>query len=61
MSREQRKLFAEGVIELANIVAGALVFGQFVSGGGFNVRVFGLGLLLTVSLYLGGYGFSRER
>jgi len=37
MSNEQRKLFAEKLLDLANIVAGALVFGQFVSGQVFSI------------------------
>jgi hypothetical protein len=28
MSNEQRKLFAEKLLDLANLIAGALVFGQ---------------------------------
>ncbi len=61
MSREERKLLAEKLLDLANIVAGAMVFGQFVSGQEFSISVFGVGLLITIFLYLGGYGFSRWR
>jgi hypothetical protein len=32
MKKEQRELFAKGLVDLANIGAGAMVFGQFVSG-----------------------------
>jgi hypothetical protein len=32
MSQKQRDLFSKGMVDLANIIAGALVFGQLVSG-----------------------------
>lgn len=60
MSREQRKLFAGGLIELANIIAGALVFGQFVSGLPFQTTTFSLGIIFATTFYLGAYIFSRE-
>jgi len=59
MEREQRVLLAKGLVDLANIVAGALVFGQFLTAQQFNTRAFGTGLLLTGALYLAGLGFSK--
>ena len=60
MSREQRKLFAEGLIQLANIVAGALVFGQFVSDRFVDFGVIAIGIIFTFVFYFGAYLFSKE-
>ena len=43
MTQEQRKLFAKGVIDLANIGAGALVFGQLISGKPLDFGLISLG------------------
>jgi len=59
MGREQRTLVAKGLVELGNIVAGAMVFGQFVSEAPLRGGVFALGLLLTTALYFGGIGISK--
>jgi hypothetical protein len=37
MSKEQRGLFAKIMVDTANIIAGAMVFGQFVSNQSVNV------------------------
>ena len=59
MSNEQRRLFAEKLIDLANIAAGALVFGQFVSGQPFSILTFILGIILAMVMYFGAYRASR--
>jgi hypothetical protein len=59
MSNEQRQLFAKGSVDRANIVAGALVFGQFVTGQCLRIFVFILGLLIAGVLYEVAYRFSR--
>lgn len=61
MNQEQRRLFAKGLVDLANIVAGALVFGQLISSQRFNQNAFIVGILITMIFYLGGYLFSKER
>jgi len=33
-------MFAKGMVDLANIVAGALVFGEFVSGDPVHIQTF---------------------
>ncbi len=58
MNREQRELFAKGLIDLANVVAGALVFGQLVSGE-FSVAIFGVGILVSVTFYIGALGLAK--
>jgi hypothetical protein len=59
MTNEQRKVFAKGSIDLANIVAGALVFGQFVSEHSVSIWVFILGVLIAAVFYLVAYRFSK--
>ena len=61
MSRDLRKLYAEGLINLANIVAGALVFGQFVSNRIIDSGIVVLGLVFTFVFYFAAYVFSEER
>jgi hypothetical protein len=57
----QRKLFAHGLIELANIVAGALVFGQFIVDHPLQWGTLAFGILIAASLYLGAYGFTKQK
>ena len=52
-------MFAKGAIDMANVVAGALVFGQLVSGRPIDIGVIGLGLIITLALYTSAYGLSR--
>jgi hypothetical protein len=54
-------MFAEKVLDLANIAAGALIFGQFVSGEHFNFLTLLLGVILTGILYYVAYRASRVR
>jgi hypothetical protein len=49
------------MMDLANLVAVALVFSQFVTPQPFSVVACGIGLLVTAALYFGGFTFSRER
>ena len=60
MNQEQRTLFAKGLVDLANVVAGALVFGQLVSGE-FFVTIFAVGILVTITFYLGALGVARDK
>ena len=61
MSQDQRKLFAEGFVNLANVVAGALVFGQFIAEKDFSFFTFSIGAALTIGFYLGAYGISKTK
>ncbi len=58
LNQAQRELFARGMVDLANIVAGALVFGQLVSGT-FSIVIFGVGILVTITFYLGALGVAK--
>lgn len=59
MNQAQRELFAKGLVDLANVVAGALVFGQLVAGK-FSIAIFGVGILITITFYLGALGAARD-
>jgi hypothetical protein len=59
MTTEQRKMFAENLPSLANGIAVALVFGQFVSGQEFSAPTFILGIILSAYLYYIAYRFAR--
>ena len=52
-------MFAEKLADLANLVAGALVFGQFVSGQAFSPLTFLLGIILAAIFYYAAYRTSR--
>ena len=60
MSAKQREMFARGAVELANIVAGALVFGQFLAETPVNISIFSTGILVSFVFYLVAYKFSQE-
>ena len=59
MSELQRKFFAKGFIDLANIGAGAMVFGQFISENLLDGRVLILGILVTIVFYIVAYELSK--
>ena len=60
MSEKQRDLFSKGMVDLANIVAGALGFGQFMSGQAVNYDRVMVGALMWFIFYVGAFGFSKE-
>jgi hypothetical protein len=60
LSHRQRDLFAEKAIDLANIAAGALVFGQFLSEEGFRWSILAVGAMCYVFLIAFAYRFTRE-
>jgi hypothetical protein len=51
MNAEESKAYAKGLIDLANLVAAALIFGQFVSGNEMSFGAMGLGALSMLALY----------
>jgi hypothetical protein len=59
MTTEQRKMFADKLPDLANWIAGAMVFGKFVSGEEFSVPTFILGIILTIFFYYLAYRAAR--
>ncbi len=61
MSPHQRELFSKGMVDLANIIAGAMVFGQLVSGQVVDTGKMLLGVMLAAVFYVGAFSFSNER
>ena len=59
LSKNQRDLFAKGSVDLANVVAGAMVFGQFISGNFAGTGVIVLGIAIAGIFYLVAYRFSK--
>ncbi len=59
LTNEQRRLFAAKLAELGNIVAGALIIGQFLSGDGFRLQAFLIGITIYFNFYLWAYVLSR--
>jgi hypothetical protein len=51
LKREQRSLLAEKVADVANVAAGALIFGQALSGTAFSVKlaIVGIGAWLAMT------------
>jgi hypothetical protein len=47
MSQKQRDSFSKGMVDLVNIIAGALVFGQLVSGQVVDMGKMVLGIMLA--------------
>ena len=45
-------MYAKGLVDLANISAGALIFGHFASALAVNIGVLILGMLTTLVLYV---------
>jgi hypothetical protein len=60
MSEKQRDLCAKGMVDLANIVAGALVFGQFVSGQPVQYDRVIMGTIFWFIFYVGAFSLSKE-
>jgi hypothetical protein len=59
-TRARRNLIAGALADLGNIVAGALVFGQFVSEHAVSVRVFLFGIAFSLLFFSWAYGLSTE-
>lgn len=51
LTQDQREKVAEKLMELGNVAAGALLFGQALSGSPFNFTLAFLGLLLLFWFY----------
>lgn len=50
-----RARFSEKLMELGNLVAVALVFGQFITDRPFSLPVFAIGIALTLLIYTFSY------
>jgi hypothetical protein len=61
MQQKPRELFAKSMMDLGNLVAVALVFGQFVTGQPLSMVACGTGLIVTAARSFEGFTFSREQ
>ena len=59
ISAKFRQSFSEKIMELGNLVATALVFGQFISSREFSLEAFILGMIFTGATYFISYEISR--
>jgi hypothetical protein len=48
LNREQRRMFADKVLDVANIGVGALIFGQALADHGFSTTLATVGLALWI-------------
>ncbi len=54
-----RSQFSEKLMDLGNIIAAAFVFSQFLSNKQFSIRLFTLGLIMTIISYITSYIVSE--
>jgi hypothetical protein len=62
MTADESKMYAKGLVNLGNLSAAALIFGQFVPAQGVSIAVLVLGLSSTLLLYVVAhvfYGVAR--
>ena len=52
---EFRLQLSEKLMDLGNLVAAALVFGQFISGKEFSIMLFSIGIILMSACYIISY------
>ena len=50
-----RLQLSEKLMDLGNLVAAALVFGQFISGKEFSIMLFSIGIILMSACYIVSY------
>jgi len=61
LSSRQKEIFADRIIELANLSLVVLVLNQFITKAGFDLPVVTGGSIAFMVLYLVGYLISRPR
>ena len=61
LSRTQRTLLAETLRDIANLAAGAMIFGQFLAEVMFSPRIALGGLALWVVLVAAAVLYAREK
>jgi hypothetical protein len=59
MTPKQKEFYADKAVDLAHIIGGALVIGQFVSER-FEPVIFIGGLLIFIGLYVWSYFLTKE-
>lgn len=61
LSKEQRRMFIDKVPDVANVAAGALVFGQVLSGQGFSPSLAATGAAIWIVLVGWSFFLARQR
>jgi hypothetical protein len=61
INKEQKKLYAEKILDLANIAVGALVFGQFVSDKPFSLLKAIIGIIALFLLYMISFALTERK
>lgn len=59
VKKEFRARFSEKLLDLGNIAAGAMIFGQFISGNELSVKLIIVGFVLTIVSYIISYIISE--
>lgn len=61
LNKQQKSLYAEKLIDLANIAVGGLVFGQSIFSQQFSLKYAIVGLLILMILYLVSFWLTKRR
>jgi Na+/H+ antiporter NhaD/arsenite permease-like protein len=61
LTNNQREMFGDKLLELANLTFGGMVVGQFISGQPFSFPLALAGLILLVILYVISYTVTKKR
>lgn len=59
LTRQQRSMLAEKLLDIANLAAAAMIFGQFVSERRFSAAIAGVGATVWVVLAVCAIRLSR--
>lgn len=59
MSPKQKEFYADKAVDLAHIIAAALVIGQFLTEK-FDPLLFAVGFLMFIGLYIVSYFLTKE-
>ena len=61
LNSKTRQVWAEKIIDLANIAAGALIFGQFISNKQFSPVLGLIGFILVLTGYIISFVLLRKK
>ncbi len=61
LNQTQKKMFGEKIVDLAHLIAGGFVIGQFISDRPFSYSLAAFGIVLLVFLYWLSYNFTKKR
>ena len=61
LNKKTRELWAEKIVDLSNIGAGALIFGQFLSEKGFSLSSIFLGVIIILIGYTISFALLKKK